>query len=247
MAEKLPASIRRFVEDYRRVRLHEGYASDDPGYAARLPYVDVTGRNRAVWRLRARHYLVARAVLTLVPGMGRVLDVGAGNGWLARRLAGSHRVTAVDVDAGPTGLGALDDRRVARVCGELESLPFTGGRFDAAVAAASLHYAVDLRRALGELGRVLRAGGLLVVADSPLYADAEARDRAQERTRAYYEAEGAAHLADRYRGLVRAELDEGPFRFFALTPGIGRLGDAIARLRGREGLARMPVLVGRRR
>jgi SAM-dependent methyltransferase len=248
MAEQLRGPVRRFVEDYRRVRRDEGYASDDPAFAARLPFIDTTGRNRAAWRVRARHYLVVRALFALLPRFERVLDLGAGNGWLARRLARSRRVTALDVDAGPTGLGALGDRRVDRVCAELESLPFAAGRFDAAIAAASLHYAVDLPRALGELGRVLRPGGVLVVVDSPVYADAAARDRARQRTRAYFEAAGAAHLADRYRGLVRRELDDGgAFRFTALTPGIGSFGAALSRLRGRAEGARMPVLLGRRR
>jgi SAM-dependent methyltransferase len=248
MAEKLRASIRRFVEDYRRVRLQEGYACGDPDFGARLPFVDTTGRNRAVWRVRARHYLVVRTALALLPKVERVLDVGAGNGWLARRLAGSHRVTALDVDAGDTGLGALADRRVARVCAEIEALPVRDGSFDAVVAAAALHYAVDLQGALRELARVLRRGGVLILVDSPFYADAATRERAHQRTLAYYDAAGAAHLAERYRGLTRAELEGArAFRFVTLTPGVGRLRDAVARWRGREAGPRMPVLLGWKR
>ena len=101
---------------------------------------------------------------------------------MARRLAPSFRVTALDVDGGDAGLGSLRDRRVARVVGDLEALPLRAGSFDAVIAAATLHYAVDLSGALAEAGRVLRPGGLLIIADSPVYADAVARDDAWQRT-----------------------------------------------------------------
>jgi hypothetical protein len=95
---------------------------------------------------------------------------------------------------------------------------------------------------------VLRPGGVLVVADSPFYANAAAREQARQRTRAYYEGAGAGHLAGRYRGLTRDALDEaGLFRFVTLSPGPGSLRNAVARLRGREAGARMPVLFGWKR
>src|SRR5688572_10465954 len=174
--------VNKFVEDYRRVRLAEGYASTDPAFARRLPFRDTTGRNAAAWRLRALHYLLIRGGLALAPGVRRVLDVGAGNGWLARRLADSFAVTALDVDPGDTGLGGLDDRRVARVRSDLQALPLAAGSFDAVVVAAALHYAIDQAGALTELARVLRPRGIIVIADSPVYADAAARDAAWRRS-----------------------------------------------------------------
>lgn len=252
--------IRQFVEDYRRLRLAEGFASTDPTFARQLPFRDTTGRNPGAWRLRAWHYVVVRAGLALLARLGtnvdRVLDVGAGNGWLARRLAPAHRVTAVDVDASASGLGAIDDPRIARVRAELEALPFGDGHFDVAIVAAALHYAVELPRALGELGRVLRRGGVLVIADSPLYPDALRRDRAWRRTFDHYSRAGAAHLAARYRGLTRAELDGcGLFRFLTLSPGlqswraiVAPMIDPILRPQApRDPPARLPVLFGWKR
>ena len=58
----------------------------------------------------------------------------------------------------------------------LEALPLRPRSFDAVVAAASLHYAVDVRAVLTEAARVLRPGGVLIVADSPVYDDDVARD-----------------------------------------------------------------------
>lgn len=236
--------IRRFLDQYRRVRLEEGFASADPRFARSLPFRDLTGRNRAIWRVRAMHYVVIRACLSLYR-RARVLDLGAGNGWLARRLASSHRVTALDVDAGDTGLGALDDPRVGRLRAELEAVPVRDGAFDVVIAAAALHHAASVPGALAEIARVLRPRGLLVVADSPVYTDALARHEAWQRTRRYYADAGAAELAQHYRGLTRQELDgSGLFRFVTVAPGLTPWR-ALSRRAARE--ARMPVLLGWRR
>ena len=109
------------------------------------------------------------------------------------------------------------------------------------VAAAALHYAVELRRALAEIARVLRPGGVFILADSPVYVDAFDRHRAWQRTLRYYTEQGAPHLAERYRGLTRQELDAcGFFRFVTMSPGVApwRL------LRASAGARRMPVLFG---
>jgi SAM-dependent methyltransferase len=134
------------------------------------------------------------------------------------------------------------------VVGDLEALPLRAGSFDTVIAAAALHYAVDLGAAPAEAARVLRPRGLLIVADSPVYDDDGARRTAWLRTRAHYASFGAAHLAGRYRGLTRAELDApGLFRFVTVLPG---LTSWRARLRAwrRPGAGlRLPVLFGWRR
>jgi SAM-dependent methyltransferase len=242
------SGVRQFVEDYRRLRLAQGFASTDPEFVRRLPFRDVTGRNKGVWRVRALRYALVRVCLALLTDSERVLDLGAGNGWMARRLAGGRRVTALDVDAGATGLGALDDERVARVCAELEALPLAAGSFDVVISAASLHYAVDLPRALAEIARVLRPGGAFILADSPLYPDALARHRAWRRSAAYYAGAEVPHLAQRYRGLTRGELEgAGLFRFVTVSPGVTPWRAVVDGLRGREPGARFPILLGIKR
>jgi ubiquinone/menaquinone biosynthesis C-methylase UbiE len=224
--------------------LAEGFASPDPQFARQLPFRDLTGRNRGIWRIRALHYAVIRACLALLPGSRRVLDLGSGNGWLARRLAGAHQVTAADVDATDTGLGGLDDARVRRLRAELEAIPVADGSFDVVIVAAALHYAGDLFAALGEIARVLRPGGALILADSPIYADPVARHRAWQRTQRYYSEAGTPQLAGRYRGLTRTELEgSGHFRFFTLSPGFGSWKALLGRGQG----PRLPVLLGFRR
>jgi SAM-dependent methyltransferase len=86
----------------------------------------------------------------------RVLEVGCGEGKLARTLArGGHSVTAIDPQA-PEG----PIFRRARI--EEFSDP---AQFDHVVAILSLHHVEDLGLALGKIADLLRAEGVLVVVE----------------------------------------------------------------------------------
>src|SRR3954468_14026039 len=98
MAER-QGTVREFVESYRRLRLAEGVASADPRSARQLPFRDLTGRNRGIWRIRAVHYALIRGCLALLPRSERVLDLGSGNGWPARRPGRAHPGHRADLGA----------------------------------------------------------------------------------------------------------------------------------------------------
>jgi SAM-dependent methyltransferase len=86
----------------------------------------------------------------------RVLEVGCGEGALARAMArAGHSVTAIDPRA-PEG------PHFQRVRIEEFSDP---GLFDYAVASLSLHHVEDLGSALDKIANLLRAGGALVVVE----------------------------------------------------------------------------------
>lgn len=106
------------------------------------------------------------AALRLVgDGRGDALDAGMGPGRLVSELA-RRGWTVSGVDASAEMVAAAQRRMpeaVERlVQGEIESLPFADGSFDAVVATGVLEYS-ELERALPELARVLRRGGLAIV------------------------------------------------------------------------------------
>lgn len=110
----------------------------------------------------------ASEVLPAAPG--RVLEVGCGEGRVVREMAAlGYRV--VGLDASPTlvrharaASGNVASNLVTCAAGDATALPFADASFDTVVAYNSLQAMQafeDMARAVGEAGRVLRAGGSL--------------------------------------------------------------------------------------
>jgi SAM-dependent methyltransferase len=115
------------------------------------------------------HGQVARRFVA--EGLARVLDVGCGEGELARYLPDGAWVglenSQTMLDRGPAG----------GVRGEATALPFADESFDGVAILYVLYHLSDPRRALAEVHRVMRPGGLIAVAapsrhDSPELAHA---------------------------------------------------------------------------
>jgi SAM-dependent methyltransferase len=110
----------------------------------------------------------------------RILDLGAGNGWLCHRAALlGHLAVAVDVrldDVDGLLAGAPYASRLpgmfGRVAASFEELPVRPRSFDAAVFDASLHYASRLGAALAAAAKAVAPGGRVAILDSPFYRDA---------------------------------------------------------------------------
>ncbi len=186
-----------FVEEYEAIRRREGRGSRLAAYYRQLPFADLTGRHSEAWRERARSYtcLLRRVIVPLEERHGRplrLLDLGAGNGWLSARLAGrGHRVAAVDLLANDwDGLGAHRHFKVSflPIQAEFDRLPLAAGEVDLAIFNASLHYAAGFEPALAEAFRVTAGGGAVAVVDTPLYRDP---------------ASGAAMVAERAAAFTR--------------------------------------------
>ena len=102
---------------------------------------------------------------------GRVLDLACGPGIVSEALTRDARqVVAVDLTDRPLRLAALrcgsaDPARFAPVRASAESLPVASASLDGAVARLALHHLENPRRALAEVHRVLRPGGVLAVLD----------------------------------------------------------------------------------
>jgi SAM-dependent methyltransferase len=263
------ARLGAFLAEYTAVRRAEGRAAMTAAERFALPEALSSTPLAWQWRIRAAsHRTFCRTVLS--GGMpGRVVDVGAGTGWLAWRLAvGGADVLAVDVsdDAGDGlgagGLYAADlaarglARRFVRAVAHADRLPVADGAADLVIFNASLHYAVDPAATLAEAARAVRPGGRVVVVDSPIYA--------RHSSGAQMVAERAAAFTARYGYPSTAQGS----REFLVAGELERIGAAIgltfrharpfvdvrwalrpltARLRGRRAPARFAVSIGTKR
>ncbi len=179
LPEREPA-FAQFRREYETVRLAEGRGGTNPDYYRSLPYRDLTGRMAEDWKVRAASYdsLVEKVVGPLEWRLKhplRILDLGAGNGWLSNRLALlGHSVAAVDLaDNDFDGLGCFRYYEITftPVQAEFDHLPFLDGSADLVIFNASLHYSVDYFVTLSEARRVACPHGMLAVVDSPVYTD----------------------------------------------------------------------------
>lgn len=130
----------------------------------------------AHFRACAPYYLDALNSVGLRPGW-HVLDAGCGSGAFLPRLAElvgpTGRISALDLAPENTARAAeriRDHPAHARVSvrqGSILELPYADGTFDAVWCANTTQYLDDaeLARALAELRRVTRAGGLVAVKD----------------------------------------------------------------------------------
>lgn len=129
------------------------------------PFPNVAGRNA----IQERFEIPTLARLLRLPAGGDLLEVGCGRGVALAPLAAACRpssLTAIDVDpelaaearstAAAAGLDA--DLRQA----DVRALPFADASFDLVVDFGTCYHIARPDRALGELERVLRPGGLLV-------------------------------------------------------------------------------------
>lgn len=136
------------------VPVHEGYAEWAPMYDGPNAMID------------AERFLVQSLLApSLRPGVV-VLDAACGTGrhtaWL---VAQDCRAIGIDVTAAMLLRASAVAPRGAFAQGDLRALPLATGSVDAAVCALALCHLPALGPALGELARVLRPGGRLVVSD----------------------------------------------------------------------------------
>jgi SAM-dependent methyltransferase len=111
---------------------------------------------------------VARGFLEWLdlPAGGRWLDVGCGTGALTDEvLTGSAPATVVGLDPAPAFVAhaahSVSDPRARFAVGDARALPVTDGWADAAVSGLMLNFVAERTRALAEMRRACRRGGVV--------------------------------------------------------------------------------------
>lgn len=151
---------------------------------------------------------------------GRILDVGCGTGSLTLALARNpaiEGITGIDFSAPyiEHAKAQNSDPRVAFEVGDACEMPFQDGSFDHAISSLVIQFIPDGGRAVREMRRVTRSGGIVAAAtwdvrggfvpwrmffDTASVLDANAADR---------RAKACARPLVKREGLVRAWMDAG--------------------------------------
>jgi ubiquinone/menaquinone biosynthesis C-methylase UbiE len=129
---------------------------------------------RQLWGIGYREFIQQFLTRIELRGGQRVLDVATGTGVIPMALLGTAEWhgSVVGLDLTPAMLthaqrnieGDRAGARATLVCGSGLRLPFANRVFDVAVCALGTHH-MQPRELLGEMHRVLRTGGRVLVAD----------------------------------------------------------------------------------
>jgi len=130
-----------------------------------------------------RHQWMAKQLVEKIPLNGKVLEIAPGPGYFCIELAklGNHQITGLDIsksfveiarkNAAEAGL-KIDFRE-----GNASAMPFPENTFDFTFCQAAFKNFSEPVKAIAEMYRVLRPGGLSVIADLRRDASAEEIDR----------------------------------------------------------------------
>jgi ubiquinone/menaquinone biosynthesis C-methylase UbiE len=203
------------IEDkYHTLRDKEGWIYSD-AIVEQLPIIAQSDPHYAQWLVRKNsfhrfvHYLIAQH-----PGSA-VLDVGCGSGWMANGLSKKgFQVYAID-------LNYHELQQAARIFGETTNVTWLYGdilsdvlphdSMDYVVMASSLQYFVNISPLMESLFRILRDAGEIHIIDTPFYS-ANKKDKAAQRSRAYYASIGCPDFANHYFYRTYDELRDYSFR-----------------------------------
>ena len=130
-----------------------------------------------------RHKLMAKQLVEKIPANGKVLEIAPGPGYFCIELAklGNYQITGLDIsksfveiarkNAIEAGL-KIDFRE-----GNASAMPFQDNTFDFTFCQAAFKNFSEPVKAIAEMYRVLRPGGLSVIADLRREASREEIDR----------------------------------------------------------------------
>jgi len=189
------------------VFLTDGTERDDPRMSAeweaqssaRAQYTDPASILNS-WELQ----VLPRLVDWLGEVRGPILDVGCGVGHLGTAMTVVDRkdVELIGTDFQAELLAEVGAGYLGLIQADVHHLPIRDGAFAGVIASNSLHHFPDPARAMSEIARVLRPGGVFVAYDPRFLAPLELlKKRLRRNDRAFTEDHKAFRIAE-YRQLL---------------------------------------------
>lgn len=137
------------------------------------------------WWYRGRRRVIRAELDRLaVPASAVVLDAGCGSGRTMDELVAYGEVHGIELDPGAADVARSRSRGEVRI-GRLEELPWGDATFDLITCLDVIEHTPDDRVTLGELRRVCKPGGLLLVTVPAYQALWSRHDEANHHYRRY--------------------------------------------------------------
>jgi ubiquinone/menaquinone biosynthesis C-methylase UbiE len=119
--------------------------------------------------IRKNYFSILERVIELCqPGPGtRILDIGIGTGLLAERLPAGVEAYGIDISGRMLDQTRSKQLTVALASAEFRYIPFADSTFDRIVSTFAFHHVPYPEKdgAIREIDRVVRPGGMIVIAD----------------------------------------------------------------------------------
>jgi ubiquinone/menaquinone biosynthesis C-methylase UbiE len=130
-----------------------------------------------------RHAVMAGKLAGEIPAGGSVLEVAPGPGFFCLELAklGQFRITGLDISTSFVAIASQNATRAGIAVdfrqGNASAMPFPEGTFDFLFCQAAFKNFAEPVKAIAEMHRVLKPGGLAVIVDMRSDASREDMDR----------------------------------------------------------------------
>jgi SAM-dependent methyltransferase len=135
---------------------------------------------------------------------GIVLDAGCGVGHMGQRFvrAGRTGIDLIGMDFQEELLANVTVGYTGVVQGDIHNLPFKDGAFSAVLTSNALHHFPDPRRAMVEIARVLKPGGVFVCYDPRYVTPLEMVKKFLRRNDKLFTKDHKSFRVDEYRELI---------------------------------------------
>lgn len=130
-----------------------------------------------------RHKLMASQLVEKIPANGKVLEIAPGPGYFCIELAklGNYQITGLDISKSFVEIASKNaaeaDLKIDFRQGNASNMPFKDNTFDFTFCQAAFKNFSEPVKAIAEMYRVLRPGGISVIADLRRDASAEEIER----------------------------------------------------------------------